>query len=79
MARATVNAVMPSLTLAEHGSRIRERFEALSEEHKTRMLRDFPTGRAGEAHEVAAVIGFLCSEAASYVTGVGLPVDGGFL
>jgi NAD(P)-dependent dehydrogenase (short-subunit alcohol dehydrogenase family) len=75
----TVNAVMPSLILAEQGSRIRDRFEALSAEQKAGMLRDFPIGRAGEAHEVAAVIGFLCSEAASYVTGVGLPVDGGFL
>lgn len=75
----TVNAVMPSLILAEQGSRIRDRFEALSPEHKEGMLRDFPTGRAGEAHEVAAVIGFLCSEAASYVTGIGMPVDGGFL
>lgn len=75
----TVNAVMPSLILAEQGSRIRDRFETLSAEHRAGMLRDFPTGRAGEAHEVAAVIGFLCSEAASYVTGVGLPVDGGFL
>lgn len=75
----TVNAVMPSLILAEQGSRIRDRFDALSPEHKADMMRDFPTGRAGEAHEVAAVIGFLCSAAASYVTGVALPVDGGFL
>ncbi|WP_372623309.1 SDR family NAD(P)-dependent oxidoreductase [Falsiroseomonas sp.] len=75
----TVNAVMPALILAEQGSRIRERFEALPAEARQAMLRDFPTGRAGEAEEVAAVIGFLCSEAASYVSGVALPVDGAFL
>lgn len=75
----TVNAVMPSLILAEQGSRIRDRFEALPPEQKAGMLRDFPTGRAGEAHEVAAAIGFLCSDAASYITGIGMPVDGGFL
>jgi NAD(P)-dependent dehydrogenase (short-subunit alcohol dehydrogenase family) len=75
----TVNALMPSLILAEQGSRIRGRFEALPEAARAAMLRDFPTGRAGEAEEVAAVVGFLCSAAASYVSGVGLPVDGAFL
>jgi NAD(P)-dependent dehydrogenase (short-subunit alcohol dehydrogenase family) len=75
----TVNAVMPALILAEQGSRIRARFDALPEEARAAMLRDLPMGRAGEAHEVAAVIGFLCSEAASYVSGVALPVDGAFL
>ena len=36
-----------------------------------------PLGRFGEAKEVAAVACFLCSDAASYVTGAGWPVDGG--
>jgi NAD(P)-dependent dehydrogenase (short-subunit alcohol dehydrogenase family) len=36
-----------------------------------------PIGRAAEAAEVAAVIVFLASDAASYITGVTLPVDGG--
>jgi NAD(P)-dependent dehydrogenase (short-subunit alcohol dehydrogenase family) len=75
----TVNALMPALILAEQGSRIRGRFDALPLEARQAMLRDFPTGRAGEAQEVAAVVGFLCSEAASYVSGVALPVDGAFL
>jgi len=36
-----------------------------------------PVGRYGAAEEVAAAIVFLCSNAASYVNGVALSVDGG--
>jgi hypothetical protein len=38
---------------------------------------DVPLGRMGTAEEVAAVIGFLLSADASYVTGATLRVDGG--
>ncbi len=38
-----------------------------------------PMGRAGKAEEVARVAVWLCTEAASYVTGVGMPVDGGYV
>ncbi len=37
-----------------------------------------PIGRAGEPHEIADAAAWLCSERASFVTGVALPVDGGF-
>jgi 3-oxoacyl-[acyl-carrier protein] reductase len=38
---------------------------------------EIPLGRLGEPHELGDVIAFLCSERASYVTGVSLMVDGG--
>ena len=41
------------------------------------LLATVPARRFGEAHEVAAVIAFLCTPAAAYVNGVSIAVDGG--
>ena len=44
-----------------------------------RVARHFhPLGRVGGGEEVAAVVAFICSSDASWVTGVDWPVDGGF-
>jgi 3-oxoacyl-[acyl-carrier protein] reductase len=62
----TVNAVLPGWIAT--GSQLPE--EALGGEHT-------PLGRSGSPAEVAEVICFLASGAASYVTGQGIVVDGG--
>jgi 3-oxoacyl-[acyl-carrier protein] reductase len=46
---------------------------------RQRALARTPLGRVGTASDVAAVVRFLCSEAAGFVTGTVLPVDGGQL
>jgi NAD(P)-dependent dehydrogenase (short-subunit alcohol dehydrogenase family) len=43
------------------------------------FLRDQPIGRMGRAEEIAAAVLWLCSDGASFVLGVALPVDGGFV
>lgn len=73
----TVNAVMPGVILTEPGARVAERFGALSEEERDRIVASIPLGRAGRADEVASVIGFLCSEGAGFVSGATIEVTGG--
>jgi NAD(P)-dependent dehydrogenase (short-subunit alcohol dehydrogenase family) len=43
------------------------------------FLKEQPIGRMGQPEEVAAAVLWLCSPAASFVLGVALPVDGGFV
>lgn len=49
------------------------------EEVASRSQAGIPLGRYGEPEEFASVVGFLLSDAASYVTGATLAVDGGML
>jgi 3-oxoacyl-[acyl-carrier protein] reductase len=49
-----------------------------SPEQKQQLKQQISLGRLGQAEEVAAVIRFLCSDDARYITGHSLAVDGGF-
>ena len=53
--------------------------EALKdEEFKSHVIGETPMGRVAEPEEIAGAAAFLASEDASYITGVNLPVDGGW-
>jgi 3-oxoacyl-[acyl-carrier protein] reductase len=43
------------------------------------MIDLIPAGRLGIPEEFAAAVAFLCSERASFINGVSLAIDGGFL
>ena len=67
-----VNCVCPSLTFTPMTADIEKNNKMLAK-FKERI----PLGRGCEPEEVAAVIAFLASDDASFVSGVALPVDGG--
>jgi 3-oxoacyl-[acyl-carrier protein] reductase len=77
----TVNSVCPGYTatdrLGELANMVAERDGVTVDEVFAGWVLQAPVGRLLRPEEVAAAVGFLCSEAASGITGVALPVDGG--
>lgn len=77
----TVNNILPGSTDTQRLSSLHEaiakreskKIEAVQED----WLKEIPMGRFASAEEIANAIAFLASPAASYITGINLPVDGG--
>ncbi len=70
----TVNNVMPGYTQTERLESLMEKNPVLRE-----VTKEIPLGRIGKPNEFAAAVTFLASERASYISGVSLPVDGGWI
>lgn len=70
----TVNNVMPGYTQTKRLKGLMEKNPALNS-----ITKEIPLRRIGQPEEFAAAVTFLCSQKASYITGVSLPVDGGWI
>jgi 3-oxoacyl-[acyl-carrier protein] reductase len=79
----TVNNVMPGFTrtdrLTELASKRSEIHGVEPEEIWASWHREIPMGRVGEPKELAALVAFLASEQASYITAQSIAVDGGWI
>ncbi|HWM93199.1 MAG TPA: SDR family oxidoreductase [Thermoanaerobaculia bacterium] len=79
----TVNAVLPGYTRTERQEELTAAAAARTgksvEEIAAGRIADIPMGRVAEPDEIGAMVSFLCSPEASYVTGQAIAVDGGYV
>ena len=78
-----INNVCPGFILTDRTKSLfesRARNEGRSpDEIRESVAAGVPLGRLGEPRELSALVAFLCSERASYITGASIQVDGGLL
>jgi 3-oxoacyl-[acyl-carrier protein] reductase len=79
----TVNNVMPGFTWTDRVDELADKQAAALGATREQMIEGWentiPAGRLGEANELAALITFLASERAGYITAQSIPVDGGWI
>ena len=77
----TVNSVLPGFTKTKRLDTVIENTANQQQKDIDTVVREMqeeiPLRRFGEANEIAAVVAFLASPAASFVHGISIPVDGG--
>jgi NAD(P)-dependent dehydrogenase (short-subunit alcohol dehydrogenase family) len=73
-----VNAVAPGFFVGEQNRALLLDESGALTARGERIVAATPAGRFGEPHELAGTVIWLCSAAASFVTGAVIPVDGGF-
>lgn len=73
-----VNAVAPGFFLSEQNRKVLVNPDGTPTDRARMIVAHTPMGRLGDPEELCGAVRWLCSDAASFVTGVVIPVDGGF-
>ena len=73
-----VNAIAPGFFIGDQNRAMLINPDGTLTERSGKILAKTPMGRFGDINELNGAVQFLCSPAASFITGVVLPIDGGF-
>ena len=73
-----VNAIAPGFFIAKQNQRLLTNEDGTLTTRGQKIINNTPMGRFGKPEELNGAIHFLCSDSASFITGVVLPIDGGF-
>ncbi|UII27286.1 SDR family oxidoreductase [Fulvivirga maritima] len=73
-----VNAIAPGFFIGEQNRKLLIKENGELTERSEKIINKTPMGRFGEITELNGIVQFLCSDAASFITGTVIPVDGGF-
>jgi len=73
-----VNAIAPGFFIGDQNRAVLINPDGTLTERSVKVLANTPMNRFGDINELNGAVQFLCSPAASFITGVVLPIDGGF-
>lgn len=73
-----VNAIAPGFFIGDQNRKVLINPDGSYTERSKKVIARTPMGRFGSIDELNGTVQFLCSEAASFITGVIIPIDGGF-